>query len=496
MGFAMAVAVNELSSNKDLSDLAEIAAGNVFYTLAEYAPTMLWMTDPDAALVYFNRTWLEFTGLPMDEVTGEGWLNCLHPDDREPCLEYALAQLERRERLRMEYRLRRHDGEYFQMLVLGEPHFRDDGEFLGYVGCTVDITAQVESQQQLRESNEALAKHSQNIALLNELNDNLQVCKNTDETKPILMRYGRKLFPDMAVTVSLYNESRNLVESFVSWGGADAGDDLLSPDDCWALRKSKPHCELGEDEIICPHFAACSNKRYVCVPMLAYGEVMGNLHLDLRHADNQRGGQSDEIKELLQLATVASDQIALALANLKLRATLQFQSTRDALTQLYNRRYVVEALEREVSRSVRSGKPVSMLMIDIDHFKRYNDTYGHDAGDHVLREFGAVLRHSVRGSDIAARYGGEEFAVILPESSGDEAAARAEQIRRKVAGMAVECRGEQLGQITISVGVAAYPENAETTDELFADADSALYTAKANGRNCVALAVPSEKKNQ
>lgn len=472
---------------------AENGSENLFQALVEQAPTMLWVTDADGSLTYFNRRWLDFTGVPMEEVLGAGWIDCLHPDDRARCFDYAMGQIARHEPLEMQYRLRRHDGLYFETLVLGEPLHQDNGDFLGYVGCTIDIDTQVQGERKLIETNLTLAKHSQDIALLNELNDNLQVCKNIDETKPILKRYGRKLFPSMAVTVSLLNESRNLIEPFIWWGGKLGNSALLSPDDCWALRKSKPHCELADDEIICPHFSDCQGKRYVCIPMLAYGEVMGNMHMDLTKFnghENTSALSNEAIDDLLQLATVASDQIALALANLKLRATLQFQSTRDSVTKLHNRRYVVEALEREVSRAVRSTKPMAVLVIDIDNFKRYNDTHGHEAGDHVLREFGTLLRQSVRGSDIASRYGGEEFLVILPESSAADAFERADEIRQRVVGLGLEFRGEQLGQITISVGISAHPESGLTSDDLITNADSALYQAKANGRNCVVVATP------
>ena len=195
----------------------------------------------------------------------------------------------------------------------------------------------------------------------------------------------------------------------------------------------------------------------------------------------------------MRLASTAADQIALALANLKLRSTLQFQSTRDSLTQLYNRRYVMETLEREVSRSERSNKPLSVLMIDIDHFKRYNDTHGHEAGDHVLRQVGAVFRQSVRRSDIASRYGGEEFVIVLPDADSADAERCADKIRNRIAGLGLDFRGEQLGQITISVGIAAYPEAASDGEALIANADIALYRAKAAGRNCVVMAEASSQ---
>lgn len=463
----------------------------LFRTLADHAPTMLWLTDADGGIIYFNKRWLDFTGLPHDAVLGAGWVQCLHPDDRERCLTFGLEQVGLRRPFQMEYRLRRHTGHYADMLVIGEPLQDLAGLFIGYVGCTVDITTQKGHEQLLLDTNDVLKKRSRDIGLLNQLNDNLQVCKNIEETKPILKRYGKQLFPQISLTLSLYNESRNLVEPFVSWGEAADHGHVFSPDDCWALRKSKAHYESGQgDEIICPNFASCSNKRYLCMPMMAYGEVIGNLHLRLgEHPQTSDDAPKEDLRELVAMA---SDQIALALANLKLRATLQHQSTRDPLTQLYNRRYLMEAFERELSRSLRSKRSVSLLVIDIDNFKRYNDTHGHDAGDHVLREFGATMRKAIRTSDIACRYGGEEFVILLPESSVTDAEKCANELRKKVAGMALEYRGLQLGQITISIGVGTFPDHGNRVDIVLAGADSALYRAKAQGRNCVVVATPAD----
>lgn len=194
------------------------ASEKLFRTLADNAPSMLWMCDAHGHLIYFNNRWLDFTGLPMESVIGDGWVNCLHPDDRQRCLAFGLSNVRLRRSFQMEYRLGHHSGDYFDMLVIGEPLHDTGGVFTGFVGCTVDITRQKSHEQELRISNQALHKRSQDIGLLNQLNANLQVCKNIEETKPILKRYGKQLFPEISVTLSLSNESRNLVEPFVPWG--------------------------------------------------------------------------------------------------------------------------------------------------------------------------------------------------------------------------------------------------------------------------------------
>jgi diguanylate cyclase (GGDEF)-like protein len=183
-----------------------------------------------------------------------------------------------------------------------------------------------------------------------------------------------------------------------------------------------------------------------------------------------------------------AEHIALALANLKLQETLRDQAIRDPLTGLFNRRYMEESLEREVSRAGRSGIPVGVIMLDIDHFKHFNDTFGHEAGDTLLGALGNFLRAHIRGGDIACRYGGEEFTLILPDASFDATRDRAEQLREAVTKLNVLHRGETLGPITLSLGVATFPEHGSIGQAVLLAADGALYRAKHEGRNRVVVA--------
>ena len=173
---------------------------------------------------------------------------------------------------------------------------------------------------------------------------------------------------------------------------------------------------------------------------------------------------------------------------MKLRETLHNLSIRDPLTGLFNRRYMEESLERELLKAKRYSRSLGVIMIDIDHFKRFNDTYGHEAGDQVLRELGVFLQNHIRLTDIPCRFGGEEFTLILPEADIMFTQQRAEQIRLGVAAIRVSIQGQTLAKITISQGVAVFPGNGQTGEELLRAADEALYRAKQQGRNHVALA--------
>jgi diguanylate cyclase (GGDEF)-like protein len=179
--------------------------------------------------------------------------------------------------------------------------------------------------------------------------------------------------------------------------------------------------------------------------------------------------------------------LALAVGNLRLREKLHILSIRDSLTGLFNRRYLDETLPREINRIERSRGELSLILFDIDHFKNFNDTYGHDAGDLVLRAMSAVVLAAIRESDIACRYGGEEFIIILPDTPIEIAEQRAQALRREVSELTWDYQGQEIGRLTISLGVAAFPQHGTKRDALIKSADEAAYLAKKGGRNRVVL---------
>jgi diguanylate cyclase (GGDEF)-like protein len=201
-----------------------------------------------------------------------------------------------------------------------------------------------------------------------------------------------------------------------------------------------------------------------------------------------RGDADGLSPDMRQLAETVADRVSLALVNLRLRETMRQQSIRDPLTNLFNRRYLEETLERETQRAARRGLPLGIIMLDIDHFKNFNDTFGHAAGDALLRELGTFLRLHVRQEDIPCRYGGEEFTLILPEATRDVTRQRAETLCREVAQLRVQHAGQPLGAVTLSLGVAVFPDQGATGETVLRAADAALYAAKRLGRNRVAVA--------
>ena len=331
-------------------------------------------------------------------------------------------------------------------------------------------------------------ERNQEVTFLSQMSSFLQTCASSDEACTAIARFGPQLFPHEAGSIFIFHASRNYLELAATWGGASAEEDMFQPADCWALRRGRLHV-VGEQDhaIVCAHVARHGGhtEPYICAPMMAQGETLGLLYLKTRPPAAGDSVEFSESKE--QLATAVAEQIALALSNLRLRETLRQQSVRDPLTGLYNRRFLEEALDRELARLERKNLPLSLIMIDVDNFKHFNDTFGHEAGDAVLRDLGGILQRHVRGSDIACRYGVEEFTIILPEASLEIGRQRAEMLREAARELRLIHDGKSLGAVTLSLGVACFPEHGRRREHLLQVADAALYEAKNGGRNRVVV---------
>jgi diguanylate cyclase (GGDEF)-like protein len=221
---------------------------------------------------------------------------------------------------------------------------------------------------------------------------------------------------------------------------------------------------------------------------MAQNEALGIVSLQMRASQDQieplPRSSSDDVR---QLAGVLARQVASALGNLKLKESLKNQSICDPLTGLFNRRYMEESVEREFSRANRSKTSVAIIMMDLDHFKQFNDTFGHQAGDTLLRSLGDLLKRNTRGQDIACRYGGEEFAIVLSDSNLAGALQRAEILRQQVKQLSVEYAGQLLGAVSVSMGIALFPDHGTSMGDVLRAADQALYSAKREGRDRVSV---------
>lgn len=356
----------------------------------------------------------------------------------------------------------------------------------------VDITERRQWEETVQTTNDKLKvlvaqveDQNRTMALTNEMADTLQACQASEEAYGAIGHFMPRFFPNDAGALYILNNSRNLFESMVSWGRTPPAISVFAPDDCWSVRRGRLHkVENPREALLCRHVASAWFGGYLCVPLIAQGETLGVLHLESGSwsEEQEKPGLPKE-----QLALTVAEDLALALANLRLRETLRSQAIRDPLTGLFNRRYMEETLERELKRSIRTGSPIAVIMMDLDHFKVYNDTFGHNAGDDLLSALGNLVKNQIRGEDIACRYGGEEFVLIIPGAVIEVALERAELLRLAVKEMHVNHRG--LKPITLSLGVAIYPLHGETGLDLIRAADSALYRAKREGRDLVMAAV-------
>lgn len=313
----------------------------------------------------------------------------------------------------------------------------------------------------------------------------IESTRSPSELSRILPMFLQKLFPGTVGEVYLYKNSRDVLGLAAHWGTSSADGGILWPSDCWALRLGKAHYSTTGKSVCCAHFGdRLTGRNDVCIPLISQGEVIGMMVI----AGVDRTEESVKHDEIVGLA----EHLALAISNVQLRETLRLQSTIDSLTGLYNRRHFDEAFRRELLRAHRAGTSCSVVMIDLDHFKRLNDTYGHDAGDLVLKTTAQKVLSRVRASDIVCRLGGEELVLLLPECTAEAAAKCAESIRQTLNEIAIAHLNQNISGISASFGVASYPLHAIHGEELLKAADRALYVAKNNGRNRVVTAEPCD----
>lgn len=492
-----------------------------FRTLAEAVPQILWTARPDGFNDFYNKQWYDYSGLDWEHSKGEGWQRIMHPDDLLACLPKWQYSLSTGKTFEGEYRLcRALDQCYRWHLIKAVPVRDETGEIVKWCGTCTDIEDQKRNQQvleeqirertieladsnmrlqeemlerdlasrKLDEQNETmmreLTERSQRATLLASMGELLQSCVDKNEVFSAALGFAPRVFPANRGAVALLNDSRNLAEVIGSWADCEIPAPVFEPSSCWALRTGHPHLvPAGDPTAPCTHAAGVKNT-YLCVPILAQGQALGILHL-------QKTGPASSISESeLSFKTTFAAQMGLSLANIKLREALRTQSIKDVLTGLYNRRYLEETLEREIRRAARGEQALGVLMLDLDHFKSFNDTYGHDAGDAVLREAASFLFRGIRAEDVVCRYGGEEFVVILPTAGLTTTQSRAERLRAKIRELTVLHQGKSVGMITVSIGVAEFPEHGLSPKELLAAADAALYRAKKEGRDRVVTAEP------
>jgi diguanylate cyclase (GGDEF)-like protein len=325
--------------------------------------------------------------------------------------------------------------------------------------------------------NEDLRQNEKGMIAIARLSDMLQSCPSRTEAYPIIAAAASNLFHETSGALALVSSGTNELKTVLQWGAGQIMLPQFSSNDCWALRLGHRYEVQGPGSgTTCQHFKSMPPGPYACLPLIVHGETTGLLHLNCANG----GVLSEELhRQLLGFG----DVVKLSLSNLKLRETLTAQAMRDQLTGLFNRHYLAETLPREIHRAQRNDTPLSIAMMDIDNFKSFNDTHGHDAGDLVLKELGVLLRDSLRAGDIACRYGGEEFLLALPGCDLRAAQTRLWQICSDIRRTTFVFRKHALPGVTMSVGLSQLDSDLSSAESIIAAADDALYKAKHGGRN-------------
>jgi len=456
--------------------------------LVENANDIIYTHDLEGNMTSLNRAAERITGYTRDEALKMNILDFVPAEDREKARQLLEPYMPWEMPSSFEIEIRAKDG-HRVALWINKRTIYHEGKPVALQGIARDTTEHKRTEgalQQAKEKLEAwvneLEQRTREMSLLNEMGDLLRACLTTEEAYNVIVRIAQQIFPVHVGALYVITSSRNLVESAIVWGDASLAERVFSPDECWALRRGRIHwVENAQSGLICKHIHHSTPEGYLCVPMMAQSEALGVLHLT--QPANQKLTDAKQ-----RLAITMAEHIAMALSNLRLHETLRSQSIRDPLTGLFNRRFMEESLALEVRRAARNQRPLGVIILDLDHFKHFNDTFGHEAGDTLLKELGALLQTNIRGEDIACRYGGEEFTLILPEGNLEITRQRAEFLCNAIRNLDVQHRGRPLGRITASMGVAVFPDHGRTGKGLLEVADAALYNSKDQGRDQVTIA--------
>ena len=383
-------------------------------------------------------------------------------------------------------------GEPKWMLAAGGPLLNSRGERRGGVVFLRDITDRKKADEQLTvalQEADTLARESRE---LREFGDWLQSCQTIEEAYKMSENHLSGILGLRPGALCIINSSRDLVESAATWNSCATTEPVFHPDDCWGLRRGKPY---GGPVLpmACAHVRASGIMNFLCVPVVANGETLGVLYVEDKLSLLAPSPEAVQFEQatLKRRAMAVAERVGLALANLKLREQLKNQSIRDPLTGLYNRRYLEESLNRELHRANRTNRNVSLVMLDLDHFKHFNDTFGHQVGDILLKEVAGAIKGRIRAGDVACRYGGEEFSLIIAEADSDGTYKCVESIRETIKHLSLHNRGQTLGTVTISAGIATFPAHGNNSEDLIRAADEALYRSKNSGRDCISVYEPT-----
>ena len=451
--------------------------------IAAHAKDLIVITDATNHIEWANEAYRRHNLLDLEmDLIGKSARNVLVGPNTDPA---SLATIDDAVRDRRSVTIRllcyKRDGEEYWMEQEITPVFNDRGEHTNFIMVGRDVTEKLHAEEMAEESRAFENAKRDESRILAEFNEWLQSSDSLDELIQIVSAFLEKLLPESEGAVYVYADDKGYLESVCSWP-IDGDVSHLETTDCWAMRRGRGYF-YGSNTVdfACDHVRRANPEglpySYCCLPIVAHGDTVGLLHINF-------GNHLADEQDTQKLANFCAEQISLAIANVTLREQLREQSTRDPLTGLYNRRYFLDYAKRELSRCAAGDVPAAFLSLDVDHFKKFNDNFGHDAGDMVLKSLAEILRKSFRDADVPCRLGGEEFIVLLSGADRELAKQRAEILRQSIESTTLRYGGRTL-KVTSSIGIASFPDHGRTLDELMQVADDALYLAKDEGRNCV-----------
>ncbi len=456
-------------------------------------------------IVTANDRFCQLLGYEREEIIGQSTKKLyVSEEEYQRCGSEIYGSLKASGTCSVEAHVLRKDGRKVQLL-LNAALLNSAGKEQAVTFSILDITDRKQIDEKLKRSQleleatvckrteelsgtvEVLKRRNLESETLSKLGDLLQSCETEEESYTIVTSLCEQVFLCHSGFLAIYDRELDAMLTVAVFGGYIADSSELRPNDCWALRRGGTHLVVDPlVDPICLHSRGKQRLSSLCVPIGAKGESIGLLHLLWELKTDSEKQCDREVEVVTGLAKRVAELYGLSLSNIQLRTRLRQQSIRDRLTGLYNRRHMEESLRREIARAKRKKTRVGVILLDVDHFKKFNDTYGHDAGDEVLRKLGEYLNRLTREEDIACRYGGEEFIVIMNDCTTEGAAIRGEGIRAGIESLAINYGGTQLN-VTASIGVASYPDHGDNSQTVIITADAALYKAKKAGRNRVVV---------
>jgi len=451
--------------------------------------------DADLRVLWVNSGFERLTGFELEEIIGKTSDQFLISDttDEGANAEFMRACKSHRT-FKTEHQFRHKDGHEYWMENCATPIFNQSGA-LRYILCNSRETTDRRRLRQQHETSIATEKRRQHERrLLSQISEWLYSSKSLEELLRVIQKSLSVLMPETCGQLFVYSNSRDVLDLQTSWGQPEKTLHI-DAEDCWSLRRGRAYSYGTKSiEFPCQHIANDDIEApYFCLPIIAHGQTNGLLHL--RFDPQFFGGwtaeqKSDFLKQRWQTALQCAEQISLALANVQLRHELTDRSVRDPLTSLWNRRWLLETAYRELKIAERNKSSVSILSIDVDHFKKFNDNHGHDAGDMVLRAIGNTMLEMFDKDSSACRMGGEEFLVICTLSDAEKAEEIAHDLQKRMSKITVNYNGTTLPKLTASIGIATYPKHATQLSDLLSHADKAMYEAKEKGRNQTVIYQP------